>query len=75
MNSTPENVPPPWLGLIGWLPVAVYFLVKYVIVGSENMTSRQSWLLIGAVILAEVALWQYRRQFREKKNPEENGPR
>ena len=48
-------------------------MVKYVIIGRENMTSQQSWLLIGAVILAEVALWQYRRQFREKKNPEENG--
>jgi hypothetical protein len=59
--------------MIGWLPVGIYFLVKYVVIGRENMTSQQSWLLIGAVILAEVALWQYRRQFRKKKNPEEDG--
>ncbi|MEL7159584.1 MAG: hypothetical protein AAFN92_02405 [Bacteroidota bacterium] len=62
--------PPPWLGLLSWLPVITYFVVKYAIIGREQITSRQSWLLIAAVILAEIALWQYRKQFR--KPPPEN---
>jgi hypothetical protein len=70
MSDTPT--PPPWLSIVGWVPVAAYFLIKYAIIGSDNMTSKQSYLLIGFVILAEVALWQYRKQFRPKKT-DENG--
>jgi len=64
--------PPPWLSVVGWLPVAAYFIIKYMIVGRENMTAKQSYLLIGFVILAEIALWQYRKKFRPKKT-DENG--
>lgn len=71
MTSTPT--PPPWLGPLSWLPVAAYFLIKYAIVGSENMTSQQSYLLIGFVITAEIGLWQYRKKFRAPKNSDEHG--
>lgn len=64
---------PPWLGLVGWLPIIVYFLIKYVVVGSDVMTGRQNLMLLGAVVLAELALWQYRKQFRPEKNQEDNG--
>lgn len=62
--------PPSWLGIASWLPVAAYFFIKYVVVGRDNMTSKQSYMLIGFVILAEIALWQYRKQFRPKKTDE-----
>jgi len=74
MNDNPS--PPPWLGVIRWLPVAMYFIVKYAIIGREQITSRQTWLLIGAVIMAEIALWQYRKQFRRppsEDNQDEHG--
>ena len=57
-----QKRPPAWLLFAGWAPVAIYFFVKYVVIGYDRITSRQSWLLIGAVILAEVALWQYRKR-------------
>ncbi|TXF86018.1 hypothetical protein FUA23_19985 [Neolewinella aurantiaca] len=59
--------PPAWLGFASWIPVLVYFAVKYLIIGSENVTRNQTYLLIGFVILAEVALWQYRKSFRPKQ--------
>lgn len=70
MSDTPT--PPPWLAIAGWAPVVIYFLVKYVIIGRENMSTKQSYLLIGFVILAEIAFWQYRKKFRPKKT-DENG--
>lgn len=67
--------PPPWLGLLSWVPIVTYFVVKYAVIGRERITSRQSWLLIGAVILAEIALWQYRKQFRKPshENKDQHG--
>jgi hypothetical protein len=73
MHDHSPKQPPPWLGIVGWLPIVAYFVVKYLIVGSEAMTGRQNLMLLGAVILAEIALWQYRRQFRPRKNEENNG--
>jgi len=70
--SSPSN-PPAWLGPLSWLPVAAYFLIRYVIIGRENMTNQQSYLLIGFVIMAEIALWQYRKQFRTPQNENEDG--
>ena len=53
-----------------WVPLLLYFLVKYVLIGRENITTRQSFLLLGFVVLAEIALWQYRRRFaRADKTP------
>lgn len=69
MNRIAPSSPPPWLGLVSWLPVLIYFFVKYAIIGREQITSKQNWMLIGAVILAEVALWQYRKQFRQPPSP------
>ncbi len=65
--------PPAWLAPLSWLPVVAYFLIRYVIVGRENMTSQQSYLLIGFVIMAELALWQYRKQFRTPQNENHDG--
>ena len=50
---------------LAWVPVLVYFVTKYLIFGNEM--SRNQWLLlIAAVVLAEVALWRYRRQVLRK---------
>ncbi len=68
MSDTPT--PPPWLAAAGWFPIAAYLVIKYMIIGRENVTAKQSYLLIGFVILAEIALWQYRKQFRPKKTDE-----
>ncbi len=68
-----KSVAPPWLGLLSWVPVLAYFLIKYVVIGREQITSRQSWLLIGAVIMAEIALWQYRKQFRRPQETDSDG--
>lgn len=67
------KTPPSWLNLVAWAPVLIYFGVKYLVIGYENITTRQSFLLLGAVILAEVALWQYRKSFRGDKKPEGDG--
>ena len=45
---------------LAWVPVLVYMVVKYVVYGNE-MPRNQWFILIAAVILAEVALWLYRR--------------
>jgi hypothetical protein len=52
--------------------VLAYFAIKYLLFKGE-MTGRQQMLLFGAVILAEVALWQYRKQFRSTHNSDNNG--
>ncbi|THH40252.1 hypothetical protein [Neolewinella litorea] len=53
---------------LAWVPVLVYFVVKYLVFGNEM--SQQQWVaLIVAVILAEVALWQYRRRDLKKYPP------
>lgn len=59
---------PKWISYLSYLPVLLYFVVKYLVIGSENITSKQSWMLIGAVVLAEIALWQYRRSFTRTEN-------
>jgi hypothetical protein len=64
--------PPAWLGIASWFPVIAYFAVKYLIIGPENVTTKQTYLLIGFVILAEIALWQYRKSFRPK-NTDDHG--
>jgi|GEM_PF-3104686 len=71
MNSSPT--PPPWLGPVRWVPIACYFLVKYVVIGRDNITSQQTYLLIGFVVLAEIALWQYRKKFRKPQNENRDG--
>lgn len=65
---------PPWYGYLSFLPILLYFVTKYVIIGSDQITSRQSWMLIAAVVLAEVALWRYRRGFTTTENTPEDGP-
>ncbi len=72
MNHGTSNQPPPWLKYTGWAPVLAYFAIKYLLFKGE-MTGRQQMLLFGAVILAEVALWQYRKQFRSTHNSDNNG--
>ena len=67
-----KKTPPPWLPYLSWLPVVIYFGVKYYVIGADQLTGRQNLYLIGAFILAEVALWQYRRQFNKKANNEED---
>ena len=71
MQASPPT-PPPWLGLLSWLPIIVYFTLKYAVIGVDNITSRQNWLLIGAVIFAEIALWQYRKRFRRPPPPDQD---
>ena len=51
---------------LAWVPVLVYFVTKYLIFGNE-MPRNQWMLLIAAVVLAEVALWRYRRQSLRKE--------
>ncbi|MBC6993089.1 hypothetical protein QWY85_14665 [Neolewinella lacunae] len=68
-----HSSPPPWLGLLNWVPVLAYFLIKYLVIGRDQITRQQNWMLIGAVILAEIALWQYRKQFRKPQPPADNG--
>ncbi len=70
---SPHSSPPPWLGLLSWVPVLAYFLIKYLVIGRDQITRQQNWMLIGAVILAEIALWQYRKQFRKTQPPTDNG--
>lgn len=48
-----------------WVPVLVYFVVKYLVFGNE-MTRPQLIGLIAFVVLAEVALWLHRRQSRKQ---------
>jgi len=55
------------------VPIACYFLVKYVVIGRDNITSQQTYLLIGFVVLAEIALWQYRKKFRKPQNENRDG--
>ncbi|NJB87633.1 NADH:ubiquinone oxidoreductase subunit 2 (subunit N) [Lewinella marina] len=55
---------------LAWVPILVYFVVKYLVFGNE-MPQNQWIALIVAVILAEVALWQYRR--RDLQNPPSDG--
>ena len=64
---------PAWLLFAGWAPVAIYFFVKYALIGHERITTRQSLLLIGAVILAEVALWQYRKRTFPTQTHDDDG--
>lgn len=66
------KTPPAWLGVVSWLPVVLYFVFKYVVIGREAITTRQHYLLIGFVILAEIALWQYRRTFRNTEPTNED---
>lgn len=68
-----ELTPPVWLPYLRWAPVAIYFLVKYGLIGAGNITGKQSGLLIGFVILAEIAMWQYRKRFRPAKTQESDG--
>ncbi|OAV42738.1 hypothetical protein [Lewinella sp. 4G2] len=68
-----DQSPPSWLPYVSWVPVLLYFAVKYFVIGQENMTGRQHLYLIGAVILAEIALWKYRKQFTRPTNNDEHG--
>ena len=71
-NSTPR--PPAWLGIMTWVPLLLYFVVKYLVIGRDNMTTTQSLLLLGFVVLAEIALWRYRRKFTSTTaQPEDDG--
>ena len=72
MNQGPFSQPPSWLKYASWMPVLAYFAIKYVLFKGE-MTGQQQVLLFGAVILAEVALWQYRKQFRQTRNSDTDG--
>ncbi|PPK88861.1 hypothetical protein CLV84_1835 [Neolewinella xylanilytica] len=53
---------------LAWVPVLVYFVTKYLVFGNE-MPRSQWWMLIAAVILAEIALWRYRRQALRNEPP------
>ena len=55
---------------LAWLPVLVYFVTKYIVFGNE-MARNQWFILIAAVVLAEVALWQYRRSDQQQKPTDE----
>ncbi len=53
---------------LAWVPVLVYFVIKYLVFGNEM--SRNQWLtLIAAVIVAEIGLWRYRRAEIKKDGP------
>ena len=52
-----------------WLPVLIYFVVKYLVLGNE--VTRNQWIgLIAFVVLAELALWTYQRQQLRHRNPQ-----
>lgn len=53
---------------LAWVPIVVYFVTKYLIFGNE-MPRNQWFALIAAVLLAELALWQYRRRDLQKDPP------
>ena len=58
-----------------WLPVLIYFVVKYLVFSNE-LTRTQLICLIAFVVLAELGLWAYRRQQRrrsEATDPAEDG--
>ena len=51
-----------------WVPVLIYFVVKYLVLGNE--VTRNQWIgLITFVIFAELGLWAYQRQWR-RRNPQ-----
>ena len=64
---------PPWYGYLSFLPILLYFVTKYVLIGADQITRRQSWMLIAAVVLAEIALWRYRRSFTNTDNTHDDG--
>ena len=66
-----QRTPPAWLSFASWVPIIAYLAVKYLIIGAKNVTTKQTYLLIGFVILAEIAIWQYRKSFRPKKNDDD----
>ena len=68
MPADPTRRPPAWLSVFSFVPILVYFLVKYVVIGSANMTTRQSMFLLAFVVVAEIGLWRYRRSFVPKPN-------
>ncbi|CAH0999647.1 hypothetical protein LEM8419_00947 [Neolewinella maritima] len=44
-----------------WVPILLYFVVKYLVFDNE-LTWTQQLSLIAFVVLAELALWGYRRR-------------
>lgn len=72
MNQGTSSQPPSWLKYASWIPVLAYFAIKYLLFKGD-MAGRQQMLLFGAVILAEVALWQYKKQFRQTRNSDNDG--
>ncbi|WP_116106446.1 hypothetical protein [Lewinella sp. IMCC34191] len=68
MARSPENKAK-FHAALAWIPVLVYFVTKYLIFGND-MARNQWFILIAAVILAEIALWQYRRTQLKKDAPD-----
>lgn len=69
MPRSPENKAK-FHAALAWIPVLVYFVTKYLIFGNE-MARDQWFILIAAVVLAEIALWRYRRAKLKKDVPDE----
>ncbi|NJC25819.1 hypothetical protein [Neolewinella antarctica] len=61
---------PGWLKYAGWLPLVIYFGLKYLVIGPENLTQLQGFILLGAAVLAHLAVWKYRKSF----NPQPKDP-
>ena len=58
--------------VLRWVPVLVYFVVKYLVFGNE--LTRTQWIgLIAFVVLAELALWAYQRQHRRRVQSDTDG--
>lgn len=68
MSTPPSPQPPAWLRYLTWVPLLLYFLLKYVVIGADNITGRQSMLLLAFIVVAEIGLWAYRRKFTRRPN-------
>ena len=57
-----------------WLPVLIYFVVKYLVFGND-LTRTQLISLIAFVVVAELGLWAYRRRQRRREatDPTDDG--
>lgn len=60
---------PPWVGLLTWLPLVAYFVIKYAIVGAANMSGQQSIMLIVACVLASFAISRFQKSYYSNNGP------
>ena len=54
---------PFWLEYSSFIMVGIYFVVKYVAIGRDNLTTAQNLMLLAAFVVALFGIAQYRKQF------------